>query len=400
MRLILALALAATLPPAGPLSAGGAEKEPSYGGRTLSQWVTAMDSADPDQREKAANALKSIGRPAVPALSIVVIENPNALTRLMAVGLLRAIGGRGVAATLSRVVTTDTHYMTRLLSAQTLGTLAGEGDAEASAALSKLMPALMATWEGTDDEAASDATAFLEMIGKPATPALTQAALSHHLWHVRAMAVSAVGSLGRGVVPTLVKALEDPHESVRASAASTLGNLGMKRDGEVASAVPALIRTLKSDPHPTVRGNSAEALGRIGPPALPAVSALLEATRDPDSALRQYAAAALTRIDPATAGKQVLPLLVRLLEDRQNLIRNSVPEVIGNLGALAAAAVPALTRALTDPEWVIRHDAAEALGKIGPAARSAVPALRALLKDPEELVRSSAGDALKSLEAK
>lgn len=91
------------------------------------------------------------------------------------------------------------------------------------------------------------------------------------------------------------------------------------------------------------------------------------------------------------AASDAVPLLIRLIETRNEQPRGiewySV-EALGAIGADAAAAVPCLREILlrprTDHLAADQHGhAARSLGKIGPAARSAVPALIKILEMPE-----------------
>jgi HEAT repeat protein len=88
-------------------------------------------------------------------------------------------------------------------------------------------------------------------------------------------------------VDQLIKALKDPDEIVRSTAAGALGHTGSKK------AVAPLIRALK-DTHVYVRHGAAWALGEIR--AEEAIDALRMALNDPDEITRGKAAEALGKI--------------------------------------------------------------------------------------------------------
>ena len=86
--------------------------------------------------------------------------------------------------------------------------------------------------------------------------------------------------------------VKDPEPSVRDWACYGLSNIGP----DAKDAVPALEDLLLHDKTMKVRRIAANALGSIGPDAREAVPALQGAARDPDAAVRSYAAKALERV--------------------------------------------------------------------------------------------------------
>jgi HEAT repeat protein len=71
-----------------------------------------------------------------------------------------------------------------------------------------------------------------------------------------------------------------------------------QRKGDAGKVVPALIESLK-DKHADIRWSAAIGLGYFGDQARDAIGALQAAERDRDSRVREAAAVALSRIDPA-----------------------------------------------------------------------------------------------------
>ncbi len=130
-------------------------------------------------------------------------------------------------------------------------------------------------------------------------------------------------------------------------------------------------------------------LQRIGPPAVPA---LREALKDPDSRVRVYAADALLGI--GYEAKDAVPDLTEALKDKDNYVRASAGEALEAIGSRAYEALPALKAALQDEEANVRYIAAKALAKMGSKSKDAVPALTATLKDSDGHVRAAAAEAI------
>jgi HEAT repeat protein len=150
-------------------------------------------------------------------------------------------------------------------------------------------------------------TAVVGCRGKPAPP--DPAALVDKLKSTD-QAVSGAASLelirlGEPAVPALVELLQDPAPENRALAARTFWGMGARAGGTAAMALGEVL----ADGDGAVRVSAAMALANMGPPAAPAVPALIKALRDPSGEVRQWAARALGGI--GRAAEPALPALER-----------------------------------------------------------------------------------------
>jgi HEAT repeat protein len=237
--------------------------------------------------------------------------------------------------------------------------------------------------------------------------------------------------------------VQDPDASVRAEACATLRDLG----AAAKEAVPALLAALKKqedlpsgpelsalegiDPQAAARLREeaeakkdvviagkplsawleqlkdADAAKRLealrafaGVPRkrpLPAVLAFVEALRDKDEKVREYAGQTLAYgfgpdIDLA------LPALAGLLKEKDEALRLEVLGVLRRLESLAKPAAPALAELVKDPSPKVSRAAVEALENIGPGAQAAVPALIDRLTHEDEAVRQASARALERIE--
>jgi len=168
-------------------------------------------------------------------------------------------------------------------------------------------------------------------------------------------ALEAMGKHGTAAAPALIKAMHDPNQFVRWSAARTMGKMApVGAEG----AIPAL-REMLHDREIDLCLAAATALERYGPAAVSAIPDLVEASRTTDVVLR---VAAL--------------------------------RTIAGIGTGAKSAVPAIAYGLKDPEPRVRQTAAEVLGQFGPLAIGAESEVRATLNDPAPEVRRAVSDAL------
>ena len=100
------------------------------------------------------------------------------------------------------------------------------------------------------------------------------------------------------------------------------------------------------------------------------------------------------------APMDVTPALVALtdgLRDPDSDVRAWSAQAIGHVGPTAASAVPQLIELLNADEGA-RNSAGIALRKIGPGAAAALPSLRRALSDPSEDVRRFAELAIEAIE--
>jgi HEAT repeat protein len=118
-----------------------------------------------------------------------------------------------------------------------------------------------------------------------------------------------------------------------------------------------------------------DALGHIGPAVTPV---LLEVLNQKDDELRTVA-------------------LDNLGEALRPTVTDAPAELVAEVDRQAKAAVPVIVKILQEGKDGVRQKAAETLGRIGPRAQEAVPALKAALEDKQEAVQQQAREALKKI---
>jgi HEAT repeat protein len=191
--------------------------------------------------------------------------------------------------------------------------------------------------------------------------------------------------------PGLGKQLDHADVRVRLGALYALESL----EAEAIPAMNALVKASK-DGDPFVRWGVARVLGQIAPAeaerAVPALSLLLA---DDNGDVQLSAVEALRTYGPAA--KQAVQSLTRLAEGKNRDLRVLAIEVLAAIGPDAEPANPQLIAALDAKEEDVRVAAATALGKIGVSAPPVVERLVKALDDSSGRVRTAASDALLSL---
>ena len=130
----------------------------------------------------------------------------------------------------------------------------------------------------------------------------------------------------------------------------------------IVTALPTLIRLLKSDEWPIVH-QAVLTLARLGPAAAPAASALADALEHPNSFVRAFAATSLSQVGRAAAS--AVPSLIRVLQDEDDVVASSAVDALRVLGDEASAAVPDLERLLSTMESaLVRHQVRDAIAQI------------------------------------
>jgi HEAT repeat protein len=279
---------------------------------------------------------------------------------------------------------------------------------EAAEALGDLGPAaeeaLPALRAGMKEEllCRSAARAAARM-GRPGVAVLIEAGSRDEGVHL-AEVEQALASVGAPAVPELIEALRHPNEQRRrALAVGALGRIGRAAE----AAIPALRGVLldrRLSPRLHLQAKHWE---------LPCVERthLPVAEMDDDFLwLRREAADALSRIGPAAA-----PALIRIVQGRGGLHRMGTPAALLALPRLARKmkdqketftlsgwiVLLAQTPKLLDSAWeydaTARRLAALALGRMRPTAPDAVPALIAALHDTDESVQDAAAAGLREM---
>jgi HEAT repeat protein len=241
--------------------------------------------------------------------------------------------------------------------------------------------------EGGEDVRAS-AAAALAMIGPPAADAAEAL--------VRALRDNVPGSrealvgIGLPAVPALKVALKDENADVRMRAVRALGRIGHRAQVNV----PELAEML-GDRDRDVRIFAVKSLGMIGAPASESAAELAVTLMDKDEHVREVSAGTLRILDPSA--RSVLPALKEALENEDPKRRLLAVSALGRIGPAAKDAVSGLVKTLDDEDLEVRYATASALGDIGPAARVAIPALERWLR-PERsrypILRAAAAEAL------
>lgn len=198
----------------------------------------------------------------------------------------------------------------------------------------------------------------------------------------------------------------------RAEAAKNLGLL------RVNSALPALLRLVKSDRHFEVRHAGVWALGEIGGDE--AILGLLTMLEDPHPGVVRRAQELLLEAGSGCAGKVIdyarrsriasarraaiellgvlrdpiaTPLLLELVDDGDPELRIKAIKAAASIADPRALA--AFQYLLSDPVWQIRCQAANGLGALG--NNNAIPGLRSALSDAQWWVRFNSARALYEL---
>jgi HEAT repeat protein len=183
----------------------------------------------------------------------------------------------------------------------------------------------------------------------------------------RTEAAKALGNIGQcspGVVPELLRLLQDDDGVVRAEAVRSLYKIG---EAAVAASV-ALAAMLRGNGDDHLRGEAARALARVAPSSVAAAAALRSALGDRSGHVCVCAAESLWNI--SRKADEIVPTLVERLTDPQ--ARNQAVQTLYRIGPAAKAAVPALVAAATDKDRLFRESVILALSKIDPKAAAGV----------------------------
>ncbi len=177
---------------------------------------------------------------------------------------------------------------------------------------------------------------------------------------VRLNAAYELGTVGEAAVPALIEIWQEASRSGVETESFQHATYALSAIGE--PAVPALIDTLQEE-NESIRASAAYALGDIGAPAQEAVPSLTQALGDESAWVRRHATEALGIIgQPA---QDTVSALSGMLRDEHYWIRDNAARALARLGSAAEAAVPTLTNTLNDENRYVRFHAMFALKQIG-----------------------------------
>ena len=410
------------------IAAGGAEREPTYEGKSLSHWKAQAGHADPAPRMKAAEALGHLGktdRSALPVLAELLLDNDRAVRQaafrpFYGYRMLR-MDSEAQKAAIPVLVSMIGDERPEMRS-EGMCYLTQWGTTVVKAAIPELKSLLQHAHPDARYRAAVLLLKYPE--SKEAAIPIVVELSCHEDPKVRAQSIF---PLCRYLdVPefsqALVELLEDPAPDVRQGTAFALqvSESGPRRQAAKDFA-PALTKAL-GDESSAVRANAAAALGWIGAEARAATPALITLLDDADPDVRRAAIFALMKSGPevrATAIPRILksqnarliPLytlkatdnaavraLIELLRDEDEQVRRNASNALANLyPEVRRAAVPYLASLLTDKEPKVRLLVLSELRKIGWQAQSSLAAIAALERDDSAEVRRRAAGVLGSI---
>ena len=104
--------------------------------------------------------------------------------------------------------------------------------------------------------------------------------------------------------------------------------------------------------------------------------------------------------DDFTVSGRTLDDWLEAQSDSRPDVRARAVRALSNVGPVVPEVVPALIRALEDPDAGVRRQAVLALLKFGPQAKDAIPALEEAQSDGDETVRTLASQALATIQGR
>jgi HEAT repeat protein len=343
-----------------------AGQEPRVDGRSLTEWAADLRDPLPAVRMRAVAALGRMGPPAIPPLLNLVLTDPHPPSPA-ARQAAQVLAGMGrAAAPLLIQALNDPDPVVRRRATYVLA-LFPDVDADVVSALGRVLA-------DPERPVRINAALRLRQAGAAARPAASGliAALHDDDSIVRTHASRAlmqIAVVDPAVIPGLVDGLRSKHPSTARHALIMLG----------APASQALVTAL-ADPQTGVRQHAAAVLGKIRPVLSGVTSALIASLeRDPDRDVRGQAVAALQ--DIGGTSDDVLFALVRALAVGDEIIREKSARALGAFNRPEPAVLNGLVHALKDPGWGVREAAAHALAGMAPPDPHVTQALVESLRD-------------------
>ncbi len=231
-------------------------------------------------------------------------------------------------------------------------------------------PALVGALKDSDPQVASEAIDVLGSMGPGITPEIVKALEIPALRTYALQILSKFGPKAAAAVEELVLLLDDPTvpAAIRREVHFTLGEIGPA----AAPATPQLVGALGSD-NERLRNRAIYALGHIGPDARPATKTLEALSASGDEFARIASLWALVQINPTDKeiAARAAPELMKGLNSQRELMRAESARVLGQMGAAGKVALPALKQAAADPSPVVAEAAKQAIAQLEGRAEKA-----------------------------
>ncbi len=262
------------------------DNEPSYNGRTLSEWlVIGSPPTEPGKRVEAQKAVLAMGTNAVPTLLEWCSERNLSRAQRDNQFLTKLPGIIAQNTSVLRWIRRDVIRLNyAVYGFQILGT-------NASVAL----PELARRFNTSTNESFVYCTAFLiGHLGKPGLDFLLSVLQKKTDPH-RDSVLQVIGNAedAEVAVPLMLSILNDANDPLAPQAAAELGKLGVAPE----RVVPQLINALRST-NISMRSGAIDGLRELGTNASAAIPALQMATNDSDAYVRSQALAALPIVAP------------------------------------------------------------------------------------------------------
>jgi HEAT repeat protein len=382
-----------------------AADEPSYKGKTKSQWLKILreDKSAPNRSEAVAalSLMEPRDRAIIDAVIDAMLNDTSVRVRQRGVdGAVAIIGTskneeKAVAEALGKSFSSDKSDTVRLRAAGYIKDLKPNylrilapvlADVLKSDKSAEIRVAAAVALGRTGENAKSVLNSMIDGLKDPEPTVRVAVAES----------LGRIGDEAKVAVPALKALLKDSDPGVRLAAAFALGRVGP----EGATAVPELAVALASDADATVRKEAARAFALLGLDAKSAVPALAKALREDKVAeVRQHAALALGKMHGET--RDVAPIMVEAMKkDEDKTVRIFIVHALGDsLGDGLRAFVKDLAEQLSkpDPEADVRLAIVQELAALGPGAKDALPALNRATADVQLAVRDAAKKAVKKV---
>ena len=191
---------------------------------------------------------------------------------------------------------------------------------------------------------------------------------------VRTQAIQALQNMGKDAAqaaPALIEAMSDADANVRQQAMYALQNVRGNPD----IVVPALAKRLKEETNVSVRQQIISILPQYGAKAFPHIT---EALKDKDANIRQQAIYALQNMQGDF--KSIMPQLEAMLKDENAQVRMALTQSLWRAGE---PAVPILIRLLKDKDQNVWMNAVYSLRNLGDKGAKAVPVLLEMAREKD-----------------